>query len=79
MAIPLTVDNKPNDEMEKERILKLGGKVTWYGSKDEAGRPIEGLGVYRVNDNLAMSRAIGDKAEKPYVISVRLWMSFFSF
>ena len=31
---------------------------------------MEGTGVYRVNGNLAVSRAVGDAAEKPFVSAV---------
>jgi serine/threonine protein phosphatase PrpC len=55
IAIPLTMDHKPDRPDEKQRIENLGGKViTW--------------GVPRVNGNLAISRAIGDKDLNPYVI-----------
>ena len=44
LAKPLTKEHKPDDELEKKRILNAGGWVS------------EG----RVNDNLNLSRAIGD-------------------
>ena len=66
-AIDLTLDHKPNDAKEKQRILQLGGYVSWDGYLDEHGRPVPGHGCYRVNGNLAMSRAVGDKYETPYV------------
>jgi serine/threonine protein phosphatase PrpC len=69
-AIDLTSDHKPNVLAEKKRIEKLGGKVKWDGSTDEKGRPIEGSGVYRINGNLATSRAIGDRTERPFVSAV---------
>ena len=68
-AIDLTVDHKPNDPKEEDRIRKLGGFVFWDGYKDENGLPVPGHGCYRVNGNLAMSRAMGDNAESPYVNS----------
>lgn len=58
-AIDLTVDHKPNSASERERIEALGGKVLWHGLVDSKGHPIPHTGVYRVNGNLALSRAIG--------------------
>jgi serine/threonine protein phosphatase PrpC len=66
-AIDLTKDHKPNCPTELERIEKLGGNVRWYGFFDPEGRPIEGTGVYRINGNLAVARAIGDGTERPFV------------
>merc|ERR1719192_395685 len=48
-AIEMSFDHKPEDEPEKERINKAGGKVTMDG---------------RVNGGLNLSRAIGDHAYK---------------
>lgn len=65
-TIPLTIDHKPDSPSELKRILALGGKVHWHGLVDkQSRRPIAGTGVYRVNGNLAVSRALGDKAERP--------------
>ena len=44
-AIEMSFDHKPEDEPEKERINKAGGKVTMDG---------------RVNGGLNLSRAIGE-------------------
>ncbi|XP_072968931.1 probable protein phosphatase 2C 6 isoform X1 [Typha angustifolia] len=55
--VPLSVDHKPNREDEYSRIEAEGGKVIqWNG--------------YRVFGVLAMSRAIGDKYLKPWIIPV---------
>lgn len=43
-VIEMSLDHKPDDPLEKERIQKAGGEV-WEG---------------RVNGNLNLSRAIGD-------------------
>lgn len=67
-AMDLTSDHKPENPSEKHRIESLGGHVVWHGLERQ-GRPIEGTGVYRVNGNLSLSRAIGDRAERPYVSS----------
>lgn len=48
-AIELSLDHKPEDEPEMERIVKAGGKVTADG---------------RVNGGLNLSRALGDHAYK---------------
>nr|GMD54370.1 probable protein phosphatase 2C 50 isoform X1 [Ipomoea batatas] len=54
-AMPLSVDHKPNREDEYSRIEALGGKViNWDG--------------HRVSGVLAVSRSIGDRYLRPYVI-----------
>jgi len=66
IAIPLTSDHKPNTPSEKQRIESLGGRVTWCGPVDpHTNLPISDRGVYRMNGNLAVSRAIGDRSERP--------------
>jgi serine/threonine protein phosphatase PrpC len=66
-AINLTRDHKPCDPVELKRIYQFGGKVLWDGEIDRHGDPIPGTGIYRVNGNLALSRAIGDRSERPAV------------
>lgn len=68
-ALDLTVDHKPNTDSEKARVEALGGKVVWCGMVDEDGIPVPNAGIYRVNGNLALSRAIGDRSERPAVTS----------
>ena len=53
-AIQLTVDHKPNLMEEKDRIEKLGGKITFDGYE------------YRIK-SLSLSRAFGDLDCCPYV------------
>jgi len=53
-AVQLTVDHKPDVPAERSRIESLGGWVITYV-------------VPRVQGMLAMSRALGDPALKPYV------------
>lgn len=48
-AVEMSIDHKPEDTEELERIRKAGGKVTMDG---------------RVNGGLNLSRAIGDHAYK---------------
>lgn len=72
-AIDLTVDHKPFARHEKSRIHRLGGVVRWHGLVNR-GRPVEGSGVYRVNGNLSLSRAIGDAAERPCVSGTWGWV-----
>lgn len=66
-AIDLTRDHKPNSPEERRRIEALGGRVKWFGYYDTEGKPVEGTGVWRVNGNLAVARAFGDRFERPYV------------
>lgn len=66
-AYDLTRDHKPDDPLETRRIEALGGKVVWCGDRDNMGNPIPEQGIYRVNGNLALSRAIGDRSERPHV------------
>ena len=42
-------------------------QVVWCGEVDRNGDPILEQGIYRVNGNLALSRAIGDRSERPMV------------
>lgn len=57
-VIELSVDHKPNRLDETKRIRFQGGSVE---------RDI--FGTWRINKNLALSRAIGDKSFDPFVIS----------
>lgn len=43
------------------------GMVTWEGFECSQGLQIEGTGVYRINGNLAVARAIGDIDYRPWV------------
>ncbi|KAM4707419.1 protein phosphatase 1F [Discoglossus pictus] len=52
--VKLMDPHKPEREDERERIESLGGCVTY-------------MGCWRVNGTLAVSRAIGDIDQKPYV------------
>ena len=54
LAIPLTIDHKPNWPNEKRRINQAGGEI-YHDGHD-----------WRVND-LSVSRAFGDKESKKYV------------
>ena len=54
-AIEMSFDHKPEDEPEKERINKAGGKVTMDG---------------RVNGGLNLSRAIGESFENSLLRSL---------
>lgn len=52
----LTSDHKPNRPDERKRVQDLGGSVVFWG-------------VWRVEGILAVSRAIGDRMLKPYVVA----------
>jgi len=66
-AVNLTEDHKPNSPAEKKRIEDLGGNVRWFGYLDPDRQPVQGMGAYRINENLAVSRAFGDRLETPFV------------
>eukprot|EP00850_Spirogloea_muscicola_P020799 SM000227S07445 [mRNA] locus=s227:161275:163890:+ [translate_table: standard] len=55
-AVPLSSDHKPDREDEMARVEAAGGRVIYWNG-------------YRVLGVLAMSRAIGDRYLKPYVIA----------
>lgn len=56
VPMPLSIDHKPNREDECSRIESAGGKVIkWDG--------------YRVSGVLAVSRSIGDRYLRPYVVA----------
>lgn len=55
VAMPLSIDHKPDREDEMARIESLGGRVIFWNG-------------YRVMGVLATSRSIGDRYLKPYVI-----------
>lgn len=54
----ITIDHKPDDEIEKTRIEKIGGDVY----KDSEG-------VFRIGD-LSLSRAFGDGDNAPYISQI---------
>ncbi|CAJ2631065.1 unnamed protein product [Trifolium pratense] len=56
LAVPLSVDHKPDRSDERQRIERAGGFVIWAGT-------------WRVGGVLAVSRAFGDKLLKPYVVA----------
>lgn len=67
-AMDLTRDHKPDDVVERRRVEDHDGTVEWCGEVDDStGMPVRGAGVYRINGNLALSRSIGDRAERPWV------------
>lgn len=56
-SVPLSRDHKPDREDEMNRIVAAGGRIIYWDG-------------YRVGGLLAMSRAIGDRFLKHYVIAV---------
>ncbi|OQR98522.1 protein phosphatase [Achlya hypogyna] len=66
-ALALTRDHKPNDPIEKARVERMGGRVDWHGLRDARGNPVPDMGAYRINSNLAVARAFGDRDQRPYV------------
>ena len=40
----------------------MGGTIRWHGLV-RAGKLVKGTGVYRVNRNLSLSRAVGKKQQ----------------
>lgn len=57
-AVPLTIDHKPEEPAERQRIEALGGFVSERGY------------CMRVQGVLAMSRALGNRLLKPFVSAV---------
>jgi len=57
IAIPITKDHKPFFPDEKNRIEKLGGKITYDGID------------YRIGD-LSVSRSFGDVDNEPFISSI---------
>jgi protein phosphatase 1L len=49
MSVQSTIDHSPEDKKERQRIEQSGGYVVYF------------LGTYRVNEMLAVSRALGDR------------------
>ncbi len=66
-AVAISEDHKPNSASEKARVEALGGNVRWYGYLGPDRQPVPGMGAYRINGNLAVSRAFGDRLETPFV------------
>eukprot|EP00250_Pteridium_aquilinum_P024727 c29518_g1_i1 orf=388-2157(+) len=56
-VVPLSTDHKPDREDEMSRIFAAGGRIIYWDG-------------YRVGGLLAMSRAIGDRFLKKYVVAV---------
>ena len=64
-------------------LLAAGMRISWnensmshsqslrFGQYDHNGKALCGSGTYRVNGNLATTRAIGDTLEKPYISAVQ--------
>lgn len=77
-TVQLTVDQKPNHHLEKQRIIKSGGRVIRL--KDEYGDPIGPYRIWQQDGHLpglAMSRSIGDEiASGLGVISTPIVLEF---
>lgn len=56
-SFDLTMDHKPSNPSEKERVELLGGRIIQYG-------------VLRVQGILAVTRSLGDFSLRPYVSNV---------
>ena len=59
-AIPLSIDQKPNDENEMKRIIKNGGEVSQYEEDGFASGPFRVWKKGQMYPGIAMSRSIGD-------------------
>ncbi|KAL4481939.1 hypothetical protein ABPG74_008028 [Tetrahymena malaccensis] len=70
-AVSLSIDQKPDNEKEKQRILQKGGRVEPY--RDYCGNPLGPSRVWLKSENmpgLAMARSFGDQiAQSVGVIS----------
>jgi len=59
-AIPLSIDQKPNNESEMKRIIKNGGEVSQYEEDGIASGPFRVWKKGEMYPGIAMSRSIGD-------------------
>ena len=59
-AIPLSIDQKPNDENEMKRIIKNGGEVSQYEEDGIKSGPYRVWKKGEMYPGIAMSRSIGD-------------------
>ena len=59
-AIPLSIDQKPNNENEMKRILKNGGEVSQYEEDGIKSGPYRVWKKGEMYPGIAMSRSIGD-------------------
>jgi serine/threonine protein phosphatase PrpC len=57
--VPLTWDHKASVDEERARIESMGGDIKWMGDSHD--------GAYVINGNMSLSRAIGDRDEKPVI------------
>ena len=58
--IPLSIDQKPNDENEMKRIIKNGGEVSQYEEDGIKSGPFRVWKKGEMYPGIAMSRSIGD-------------------
>ena len=59
-AIPLSIDQKPNDPEEKKRIESLGGEISQYEEDGEKSGPFRVWKKGEMFPGIAMSRSVGD-------------------
>ena len=59
-VIPLSIDQKPNDENEMKRIIKNGGEVSQYEEDGIKSGPFRVWKKGEMYPGIAMSRSIGD-------------------
>ena len=59
-VIPLSIDQKPNDENEMKRIIKNGGEVSQYEEDGIKSGPYRVWKKGEMYPGIAMSRSIGD-------------------
>ena len=59
-AIPLSIDQKPNDPEESKRIKENGGEISLYEEAGEKSGPFRVWQKGEVYPGIAMSRSIGD-------------------
>ena len=56
-VVPLTVDHRPDQPAERQRIEEAGGQI------------VNTRGAWRVQGNLAISRALGNAPLRPFIIA----------
>ena len=60
VIVPLSIDQKPNDQEESKRIIQNGGEISQYEEDGEKSGPYRVWKKGEVYPGIAMSRSVGD-------------------